>query len=156
MLIQVIYTSAIGFLNGAVYLRTRNLWGVILMHTLTDITAFIAVFDTGFTGMDIVFSIAGSLLFTAWAFYLIRPVKHEEIETLWEEEWSFGNEDENQNSTAKAAALLILVPVILLILCLWLVVFYVKAGLVNYDIPVTQTGLHSIMLCVQNMSSHFF
>lgn len=31
-LIQVIYTAAIGVLNGTIYLRSRNIWGVILMH----------------------------------------------------------------------------------------------------------------------------
>ena len=38
-LIQVIYTASIGMLDGAIYLRSRNLWGVILMHTLTDVKA---------------------------------------------------------------------------------------------------------------------
>ena len=39
-LVQVIYTAAIGVFDGAIFLRTRNIWGVILMHTLTDIFCF--------------------------------------------------------------------------------------------------------------------
>lgn len=84
-LVQVIYTAAIGVFDGAIFLRTRNIWGVILMHTLTDISAFIAVFDESIhvTGMDIVFCIFSSLVFIALAFYLIRPAKRAEMEALW-------------------------------------------------------------------------
>ena len=92
-LIQVIYTAAIGMLDGAIYLRSRNLWGVILMHTLTDVSAFLAVFESNATGMDIIFCIFGSLLFIALALYLIRPAKRAEIDELWAEDWSFGDED---------------------------------------------------------------
>lgn len=46
-LIQVIYTAAIGMLDGAIYLRSRNLWGVILMHTLTDVSAFLRFLYNG-------------------------------------------------------------------------------------------------------------
>lgn len=74
-LIQVIYAVSIGVLDGAIYLRSRNLWGVILMHTLTDVSAFLAVFESNATGMDIIFCVFGSLLFIALAFYLIRPAK---------------------------------------------------------------------------------
>ena len=81
-LIQVIYTASIGMLYGAIYLRSRNLWGVILMHTLTDIFAFLAVFESNATGMDIIFCVFGSLLFIALAFYLIRPAKRAEIDVL--------------------------------------------------------------------------
>ena len=88
-LIQVIYTAAIGMLDGAIYLRSRNLWGVILMHTLTDVSAFLAVFESNATGMDIIFCVFGSLLFIALAFYLIRPAKRAEIDELWAEGWSF-------------------------------------------------------------------
>ena len=92
-LIQVIYTASIGMLDGAIYLRSRNLWGVILMHTLTDVSAFLAVFESNATGMDIIFCVFGSLLFIALAFYLIRPAKRAEIDELWAEDWSFGDED---------------------------------------------------------------
>lgn len=73
--IQVIYTAAIGIFYGAVFIRSRNVWGVILMHTLTDVSAFIAVFDGNVSGMDIAFCVVGSLIFIALALYLIRPAK---------------------------------------------------------------------------------
>lgn len=74
-LVQVIYTAGLGVLYGAIYLRTRSIWGVMLLHTLTDITAFIAVLDGNTTGMDILFCVFGTLLFVALALYLIRPAK---------------------------------------------------------------------------------
>ena len=82
-IIQVIYTAAIGIFYGAVFVRSRNIWGVIIMHTLTDVSAFIAVFDGNVTGMDIAFCAVGSLIFIALALYLIRPAKRSEIDALW-------------------------------------------------------------------------
>ena len=104
-LIQVIYTAAIGMLEGAIYLRSRNLWGVILMHTLTDVSAFLAVFESNATGMDIIFCIFGSLLFIALALYLIRPAKRAEIDELWADSWSFGDEDGKKRVGAVCATI---------------------------------------------------
>ena len=102
-IIQVLYTAIIGIFSGAVYVRSRSLWGVMLMHTLTDITAFIAVFDSNATGMDIAFLAFGSVWFLALALYLIRPSKQEKICALWEDGWSFGAETEKNRAGAKTA-----------------------------------------------------
>ena len=104
-LVQVIYTAGLGVLYGAIYLRTRSIWGVMLLHTLTDITAFIAVFDGSATGMDILFCVFGTLLFVALALYLIRPTKRQEIDALWADGWSFGDENGRRHAGAKAAAI---------------------------------------------------
>ena len=131
-LIQVIYTASIGMLDGAIYLRSRNLWGVILMHTLTDVSAFLAVFESNATGMDIIFCVFGSLLFIALAFYLIRPAKRAEIDELWAEDWSFGDEDGKKRIGAKVAAILTAVLVVTFAASIGVTIYQAKMG---YDIP---------------------
>lgn len=64
--------------------------------------------------MDIIFCVFGSLLFIALAFYLIRPAKRAEIDELWAEGWSFGDEDGKKRIGAKVAAILTAVLVVTL------------------------------------------
>lgn len=131
-IIQVLYTATIGIFSGAVYVRSRSLWGVMLMHTLTDITAFIAVFDSNATGMDIAFLAFGSVLLLALALYLIRPSKQEKICALWEEGWSFGTETEKSRAGAKTAGIVSAVIVGLLVLGVGVTVYQAKMG---YNLP---------------------
>ena len=135
-LIQVIYTTAIGMFSGAAFLRSRSIWGVILMHSLTDISAFIAVFESNTTGMDIVFCVVGSLLFIALALYLIRPAKRSEIDALWEDGWSFGDENGKTHAGAKAAAVVSAVVVIAFSASIGVMLYQSKMG---YDIPMFPT-----------------
>lgn len=135
-IIQVIYTAAIGIFYGAVFVRSRNVWGVILMHTLTDVSAFIAVFDGNVSGMDIVFCVVGSLIFIALALYLIRPAKRAEIDALWEDGWSFGAEDGKTHAGAKAAAVVSAVVVIAFAASIGVMLYQSKMG---YDIPMFPT-----------------
>lgn len=135
-IIQVIYTAAIGIFYGAVFVRSRNVWGVILMHTLTDVSAFIAVFDGNVTGMDIAFCVVGSLIFIAIALYLIRPAKRAEIDALWEDGWSFGDEDGKTHAGAKAAAVVSAVVVVAFAASIGVVLYQSKMG---YDIPMFPT-----------------
>lgn len=135
-IIQVIYTAAIGIFYGAVFIRSRNVWGVILMHTLTDVSAFIAVFDGNVSGMDIAFCVVGSLIFIALALYLIRPAKRAEIDALWEDGWSFGDEDGKTHAGAKAAAVVSAVVVIAFAASIGVMLYQSKMG---YDIPMFPT-----------------
>lgn len=132
-IIQVIYTAAIGIFYGAVFVRSRNIWGVIIMHTLTDVSAFIAVFDGNVTGMDIAFCAVGSLIFIAIALYLIRPAKRAEIDALWEDGWSFGDENGKTHAGAKAAAVVSAVVVIAFSASIGVMLYQTKMG---YDIPM--------------------
>lgn len=132
-IIQVIYTAAIGIFYGAVFVRSRNIWGVIIMHTLTDVSAFIAVFDGNVTGMDIAFCAVGSLIFIAIALYLIRPAKRAEIDALWEDGWSFGDENGKTHAGAKAAAVVSAVVVIAFAASIGVMLYQTKMG---YDIPM--------------------
>ena len=108
------------------------------MHTLTDISAFIAVFDESIhvTGMDIVFCIFGSLVFIALAFYLIRPAKRAEMEALWADGWSFGNENGKTRAGAKAAVVISTAVVIAFVASLGVTIYQVKMG---YDVPIFST-----------------
>ena len=135
-IIQVIYTAAIGIFYGAVFVRSRNIWGVIIMHTLTDVSAFIAVFDGNVTGMDIAFCAVGSLIFIAIALYLIRPAKRAEIDALWEDGWSFGDENGKTHAGAKAAAVVSAVVVIAFSASIGVMLYQSKMG---YDIPMFPT-----------------
>lgn len=135
-IIQVIYTAAIGIFYGAVFVRSRNIWGVIIMHTLTDVSAFIAVFDGNVTGMDIAFCAVGSLIFIAIALYLIRPAKRAEIDALWEDGWSFGDENGKTHAGAKAAAVVSAVVVIAFAASIGVMLYQSKMG---YDIPMFPT-----------------
>lgn len=135
-LVQVIYTAAIGMLDGAVYLRSRNIWGVLLMHTLTDVSAFLAVFDSTASGMDIIFCVFGSLLFIALALYLIRPAKRAEIDELWADSWSFGEENGKGRVGAKVTAILSAVLTLTFAASLGVSVYRAKMG---YDVPIFST-----------------
>lgn len=142
-LIQVVYTAAIGIFNGAVYVRSRNLWGVILMHTLTDISAFIAVFDGSVSGMDIAFCVVGSVLFVSLALFLIRPSKQAEIEALWADDWSFGEEDGKKKSGAKTATVVTVLIAILLAVGIGVAVWRAKMGYELPDLPAAEKDLDS-------------
>lgn len=133
-LVQVVYTAAMGILSGAIYLRSRSLWGVILMHTLTDISAFIAVFETdGATGMDILFCVFGSVVFIALALYLVRPAKRAEIDELWADGWSFGDEDGKKRVGVRVTAIVSAVLAAAFVASLGVIVYRAKMG---YDTPL--------------------
>ena len=118
------------------------------MHTLTDISAFIAVFDESIhvTGMDIVFCIFGSLVFIALAFYLIRPAKRAEMEALWADGWSFGNENGKTRAGAKAAVVISTAVVIAFVLSkqFYKKLFIVKAPTLSNPlrVPFTERNSH--------------
>lgn len=82
-LIQVCYAAAVGIFFGGIYVRTRNLWGPVIFHSLIDIAEFIYIGDAGFTSYVLVSSIAIIIIYSALGLYLIRPAKRGEIEELW-------------------------------------------------------------------------
>ena len=82
-LIQVCYAAAVGIFFGGIYVRTRNLWGPVIFHSLIDIAEFIYIGDAGFTSYVLVSSIAIIIIYSALGLYLIRPAKRGDIEELW-------------------------------------------------------------------------
>ena len=93
-LIQVGYATGLGIFFGAVYLRTRNLWGPVVVHALIDISAKIFVTEDPVAGIaslavppeQMLVCIAVFIVFTSIGLYLVRPAKHEEIKALWRED----------------------------------------------------------------------
>ena len=85
-LIQVFYAAGLGIYFGAVYVRTRNLWGTVIMHALIDVASFLFIWPDGFYLQDLISGIVITVVFTAIGLYLIRPKKHAEIAKLWEKE----------------------------------------------------------------------
>ena len=92
--IQVGYATGLGIFFGAVYLRTRNLWGPVVVHALIDISAKIFVTEDPVAGIaslavppeQMLVGISVFIVFTAIGLYLVRPAKHEEIKALWRED----------------------------------------------------------------------
>lgn len=93
-LIQVGYATGLGIFFGAVYLRTRNLWGPVVLHSLIDISGKLFVTEDPVTGLaslavpleQLLAGAAIFIVFTAIGLYLVRPAKHDEIKALWREE----------------------------------------------------------------------
>ena len=93
-LIQVGYATGLGIFFGAVYLRTRNLWGPVVLHSLIDISGKLFVTEDPVAGLaslavpleQLLAGAAIFIVFTAIGLYLVRPAKHDEIKALWREE----------------------------------------------------------------------
>ena len=92
---QMVCSFAVGMVFAAAYLRTGNLWGLILMHTLLESAEYITA--TGcVSGNPIADYLSRSVSSTAAAasclliaaclavsLYLIRPAKQAEIRAVW-------------------------------------------------------------------------
>lgn len=93
-LVQVGYATGRGIFFGAIYLRTRNLWGPVVIHSLIDISAKIFVSDDPVAGAaslavppeQLLTGAAVFIVFSAIGLYLVRPAKHGEIKALWRED----------------------------------------------------------------------
>ena len=84
-ILQVFYAAGVGIFFGAVYVRTRNLWGPVAMHALIDIAYYLFIWPEGFHLNELISGICITVVFTVIGLYLIRPQKQEEIVELWEE-----------------------------------------------------------------------
>ena len=113
---QMAYTCAMGLVYAAVYLRTKNLWGPVILHGLLDFTGFLGA--AGHENVDPVTEVLSSFVsaeaalfycvitavFTAAAIWLLRPEKLAEIRAVWNGD----HQEKNQTSppalpqTAKA------------------------------------------------------
>ena len=83
-LLQVLYAAGLGIFFGAVYLRTHNLWGTIIVHGIIDFCAFLFLGDPETAGLTVILGIAIAIVYAALGFYLVRPEKWEEINSVWE------------------------------------------------------------------------
>lgn len=99
-LIQVAYCIAIGIFFGATYVRSRNIWGNIILHSLIDTFALLGGnnangFDSE-TGVDLIsvlIVVAVSVILVLVALVYLRPGKRAETEALWQQNWDFGDKE---------------------------------------------------------------
>lgn len=90
---QVFYSACIGLVFNAVYLRSGSIVPAMIMHTITDFTAFLfldlqhgGVITKEFTlSFSFWATLAVTMAMLAWGTYLLRPSKHGEIVALWQE-----------------------------------------------------------------------
>lgn len=84
-IIQIGYAAGIGIFFGAVYVRTRNLWGPVFIHAAADISTYLFIRDTSAVS-EAADWISGAIIaigYTLVGLCLIRPCKHREISALW-------------------------------------------------------------------------
>ena len=75
-----------GIFFGGVFVRTHNLWGPVILHSLIDFSAFIFNGEAETTAFTVTSSIGITIIYTAVGLYLIRRKKQDEIRELWEEQ----------------------------------------------------------------------
>lgn len=83
-LLQVCYGAALGIFYGGVFVRTHNLWGPVILHSIIDFSAFIFMGESETTAYTIASSIVFTILYTAAGLYLVRRQEQDEIIKLWE------------------------------------------------------------------------
>lgn len=83
-LIQVINTTGIGVFFCAVYARTRNLWGPVIIHTLADISAGLIYSEAVLGIWEAVILLGSGVAYLLIGLYFIRSKKRKEIAALWE------------------------------------------------------------------------
>ena len=92
-LTQALLTFFTGVFFGAVYLRTGNIWPLILCHSLHDIMTFSAGDKLVALGVDFPDWITAFLcviegLLLICGLYMLRRSKRAEIMALWDKRWS--------------------------------------------------------------------
>ena len=85
-ILQIRYAAALGIFFGGVFVRTHNLWGPVILHSLIDFSAFIFNGEAETTAFTVTSSIGITIIYTAVGLYLIRRKKQDEIRELWEEQ----------------------------------------------------------------------
>ena len=90
---QALLTFFMGVFLGAVYIRTGNIWPIILGHSLHDIMAFSASEKLSMLGMNLpdwsvtlLTVVEAGLLISG--LYMLRKSKKAEIIALWNKRWS--------------------------------------------------------------------
>ena len=89
--LQVLQATSVGFLLGAIFFRTKNIWTVVLLHGFYDLAIFIGevnlykdcttIANPGMEAMIIqyVISIVLVIIFTLTAFYILRKEKTDHL-----------------------------------------------------------------------------
>ena len=94
LLTQVLLTVFFGIFFSAVYLRTGNVWPLIIAHSLHDIMGFsasagVAAMGVGeFPGWSTGYIIVIEAALAVCGLYMLRKSKRAEIIELWDRRWS--------------------------------------------------------------------
>lgn len=100
-LTQVIYATLLGIFFAAVYLRTHNLWGCIIVHALVDITAYIPITTvTEETNTMNITMIVICLIYALIGLFQLRRSRREGILELWQPFIQSDNTADNGDQTA--------------------------------------------------------
>ncbi|MCF0261049.1 MAG: CPBP family intramembrane metalloprotease, partial [Erysipelotrichaceae bacterium] len=85
--VHIGYAAALGLMFSAVYLRTGNLWGCIILHTLTVLASYMnagsAVLPSSANAAWMAITCLTAAAFAAAAFFLVRPSRQDEIKANW-------------------------------------------------------------------------
>ena len=91
---QVVYCVGVGAIFGAVYLRTANLWVVMIAHFTLDFAGLVNAYysSTGGLSTQLVASdwvnLVASAIGIVTALILLSPKNYPKIMDLWKEKWS--------------------------------------------------------------------
>ena len=91
---QVVYCVGVGAIFGAVYLRTANLWVVMIAHFTLDFAGLVNAYysSTGGLSTQLVASdwvnLVASAIGIVTALILLSPKHYPQIMELWKEKWS--------------------------------------------------------------------
>jgi membrane protease YdiL (CAAX protease family) len=102
LLSQVLLTVFFGIFTGAVYLRTGNIWPLIIAHSLHDILGFstsagvVAMGVTEFPDWTTGYLFVIEAALAVCGLYMLRKSKRAEIIELWNRKWSRLNNEETQ------------------------------------------------------------
>lgn len=107
-IIQVVSTTGIGILFGAIFLRGGNLWPLILIHFANDVLALASTdaatengIITGRATAEDYLGIAICLALAALGFWLVRPSKRAQILALWRSKWNLPQPDNQPETDAQ-------------------------------------------------------
>lgn len=85
--LQFAYSTAAGLMFGALYLRTRNLWGCILLHTLMSFASFLNAGSMNIPSFasvsEMIMTLTLITLFVSVSLFLVRPSKQKEVKANW-------------------------------------------------------------------------
>ena len=84
VLVSVIYAFVMGMLYGSLYLRSRNLFSVIVIHWIVDLFSYMFVMGDAATPGWTIYVYALILLFVLfWSIYLLRSSRMNSVYGLW-------------------------------------------------------------------------
>ena len=107
-LLQALLTFFFGIFYSAIYLRTGNIWPLIIAHSLHDILSFSASVGAAAKGAQfpewiIIAIVLVEVILLVCGLYMLRKSKRAEIIALWDRKWSRGAAVAEETAAAEEA-----------------------------------------------------